>query len=74
MTRTRTNLTAIALGLALAAALAGWTPYGDMNDLTDLPPCATEDATNCHWDATTRGNGQGRSFDALSDGTIRYTD
>lgn len=27
-----------------------------------LPPCATEDATNCIWDAKTQGNGEGRSF------------
>lgn len=24
-----------------------------------LPPCATEDSTNCYWDAQTQGNGQG---------------
>lgn len=27
-----------------------------------LPPCASEDSTNCHWDAQARGNGQGVSF------------
>lgn len=27
-----------------------------------LPPCATEDATNCHYDAQTAGNGLGSSF------------
>ena len=27
-----------------------------------LPPCQEEDSTNCHWDASTRGNGQGASF------------
>lgn len=25
-------------------------------------PCTTEDATNCHWNATTHGNGTGTSF------------
>lgn len=76
MTKTRTNLLTIALGLAAAIALGGWTPYGDMHDLasTPLPACATEDAVSCHWDAATQGNGQGRSFDAHADGTITYTD
>ena len=27
-----------------------------------LPPCPVEDADNCYWDATTMGNGLGRSF------------
>lgn len=27
-----------------------------------LPPCLSEDSTNCIWDATTSGNGQGTSF------------
>ena len=26
------------------------------------PPCASEGDTNCYWDASTQGNGQGRSF------------
>jgi hypothetical protein len=25
-------------------------------------PCATEDSEDCFWDATVRGNGEGRSF------------
>lgn len=37
-----------------------------------LRPCATEDSTDCYWDATTRGNGRGHSFIALADGTVRY--
>lgn len=28
----------------------------------ELKACATEDSENCYWDATIRGNGQGRSF------------
>lgn len=27
-----------------------------------LPPCDTEDSTNCFWDASHSGNGQGSSF------------
>lgn len=34
-----------------------------------LPPCATEDANNCSWNASTQGNGQGSSFVVLN-GTV----
>lgn len=27
-----------------------------------LPPCASEDSTQCYWDASAQGNGQGHSF------------
>ena len=27
-----------------------------------LPPCLTEDSSDCYWDATVHGNGDGRSF------------
>jgi len=30
--------------------------------LCALPPCQTEDSRNCHWQAESRGNGQGASF------------
>lgn len=30
--------------------------------LSLLPPCPTEDSTNCYWDAEHRGNGVGTSF------------
>jgi len=30
--------------------------------LSILPPCATEDSSNCAWNAADRGNGYGRSF------------
>jgi len=43
---------AAVVGVALAAV-----PF-----IATLPPCATEDSTNCYWDADTRGNGQGLSF------------
>lgn len=33
-----------------------------MSDFTYLPECTTEDSTNCYWDATAHGNGQGTSF------------
>lgn len=27
-----------------------------------LPPCESEDSTNCAWDASVQGNGTGNSF------------
>ena len=33
-----------------------------MSDFIYLPACATEDSTDCYWDATTQGNGTGTSF------------
>lgn len=36
--------------------------------LAILPPCATEDSSNCVWDAQSMGNGTGNSFVDL-DGT-----
>lgn len=39
-------MSALLLGLALAI----------------LPACATEDSSNCVWDAQTMGNGTGTSF------------
>lgn len=36
-------------------------------------PCPTEDSTNCYWDASVQGNGEGRSFVDI-DGTLYYQD
>ena len=36
-----------------------------------LPACATEDSTNCVWDASVQGNGTGASFVDI-DGTAYY--
>lgn len=33
-----------------------------MSDTIELPACRTEDSTNCWWDATVHGNGEGHSF------------
>jgi hypothetical protein len=33
--------------------------------LSIMPPCPTEDSTNCGWDASKRGNGRGVSFVAI---------
>lgn len=32
-----------------------------------FPECATEDSTNCAWDAATQGNGEGHSFVTIGD-------
>lgn len=37
----------------------------------ELPPCATEDSSNCVWDSRVQGNGQGNSFVDV-DGTAYY--
>lgn len=39
--------------------------------LLGMPSCATEDSTNCVWDAATQGNGTGSSFVDI-DGTAYY--
>lgn len=31
-------------------------------DISSLPACATEDSTNCYWNAAANGNGQGQDF------------
>lgn len=36
--------------------------YALVPEPTPLPMCATEDSTNCKWDADTQGNGIGQSF------------
>lgn len=40
-------------------------------DIAYLPPCPTEDSTNCYWDATVQGNGLGQSFVDIN-GTAHY--
>lgn len=32
-----------------------------------LPPCPTEDSTNCKWDAVNMGNGNGYDFVVIHD-------
>lgn len=38
-----------------------------------LPACEMEDSDNCYWDASERGNGQGKDFKTL-DGVTYYAD
>lgn len=44
-----------------------------MNDYIYLPACATEDSTDCYWDATVQGNGHGTSFATYQGHTLTYT-
>lgn len=47
--------------LVLCLAMSGQAPApAPLPDA--LPACATEDSTNCYWDAETMGNGEGLSF------------
>lgn len=44
---------------------------------TGMVSCPSEDANGvggqpCYWDATTSGNGRGKSFVAMPDGTVHY--
>lgn len=36
------------------------------------PACVSEDSVGCYWDASTRGNGLGRSFWVSVDGVVTY--
>jgi hypothetical protein len=50
----------IAVG-AVLGALGVWA-FTIATDEPTIPACATEDSTNCYWDATEHGNGSGQSF------------
>lgn len=58
----------VLLAAAMLAAVAIATP----NNVAPLPACPTEDSIGCYWDASTRGNGIGRSFIADQSGAIHY--
>lgn len=77
----------IAIGTAACATIAlANTPHHDDDtfvsgvvlldngavvDTATMPACASEDATDCYWDAASAGNGEGRSFVDV-DGTAFY--
>lgn len=54
------------LAPALALAFAAL-----MMLLAYVPPCQTEDSSNCYWNAQTMGNGNGRSFIDINGYLIR---
>ena len=43
-----------------------------MSNITYLPPCPTEDSTDCYWDATQQGNSTGQSFATYQGHTVTY--
>jgi hypothetical protein len=51
--------------------------WGPLLALPEVPitdvPCVTEDSDNCYWDATSSGNGEGRSF-VVVDGKQFFAD
>lgn len=68
------NLIVAGVCLVLIAGMVWWflVVMSQRADTVDgLPPCATEDSTNCYWDADTMGNGEGLSFIDI-DGTVYY--
>lgn len=62
--------------LAFTLVVIGGQIAGDIppQNGAGYPPCQTEDSTGCHWDADTRGNGQGRSFVVDDTGVVTYDD
>lgn len=62
----------ILLGVLLFAFVYGMLMFYVPSDTIVLTPCVTEDqSTDCYWDASTRGNGDGVDF-IVHDGFI-YT-
>lgn len=55
----------------IGSVLLGMLVMFVVDPASTLPPCATEDSVSCVWDASQRGNGQGRSFWTDADGN-RY--
>lgn len=70
------GLTYIAL-LAAVVILPHWIAYTLVPDAAhngvtnSIVQCATEDSTNCYWNAATMGNGTGNSFIDVN-GTAYY--
>ena len=78
MARTVQALARMAAYTALLAAvviLPHWIAYTLVPDTAtgglSIPECATEDSTNCYWNAATMGNGTGNSFIDIN-GTAYY--
>lgn len=57
-------------GVAFALQLSAGEPEPAAEPTTPL--CATEDATDCFWDATVQSNGFGQSFYADAEGNVYY--
>jgi hypothetical protein len=59
---------AVTLALAIGNAVGHWPAA-----IAGMPACPTEDSTNCVWDASSRGDGNGRSFVDI-DGVAYYSE
>lgn len=66
-------LSAFAFGILIATPDPVQIRNQNLTPSDVLPACATEDSSNCYWDASTRGNREGRSFIDIG-GVIYYTD
>lgn len=65
MIRTISSAACVAASIVASAAIAhGATTSTTSPVITWISnrPCATEDAVNCAWNASERGNGRGHSF------------
>lgn len=62
------NVAALAIAALLTLIIVGAIVSATLPGI--LPPCVTEDATWCFWDASTSGNGTGLSFIDLGGLTI----
>jgi len=61
--------------VALLAGLATGAAHDAATAPEPVPACVTEDAPGpCRWDATEHGDGAGRSFTVLPDGSVLYDD
>lgn len=66
------HLVTLALTIAMFFSLGAYVGHTLADTHSPLPACATEDAAGpCIWDATTQGNGHGRSFIVI-DNEVTY--
>lgn len=71
MARTVQAIARMVFYMALLAAVVLIPHFIAYAIVPATPPCATEDSTNCYWDANVQGNGQGNSFIDVN-GTAYY--
>lgn len=65
---------AVAAVAVLALPATVWTGVAAVRAPHALPACVTEDqVTDCYWNAGTRENGRGKSFE-VRDGVVYYSD
>lgn len=64
-------MTGLIQDLASAVAIVVFVA-GLMLAIVGVTPCLQEDSRNCLWDASTQGNGHGRSFVDVAGWTLRF--